>query len=242
MSRFLGHHTLRSASKRLATLVKRAGLGPACSTLLASLDEKYLRCFDRRYRIQTSGIILLPATSFDPARLLDATQYGPINGWGFRKFLRKSRFPQNLHFVDVGCGLGRACILAAEYGFDRVTGVDLAAEFCAAARQNIARCRPPSGKLSPIEIVQMDALVFCGQTDADLFLMFRPFSRKLTRTVLDAMAARARSVNKVMTLIFTERMLVPDSYAPVFAETGAFRAVSQAAYWGQAFYVFQCGA
>jgi SAM-dependent methyltransferase len=216
-------------------------LGAALSTLLASLDEKYLRCFDRRYGIQTSGIILLPGTSFDRARLLDATQYGPINGWGFRKFLRESGFPRNLHFVDVGCGLGRACILAAEYGFEKVTGVDLAAEFCAAARQNAARCRPPSGKLSPIDIVQMDALVFCGQTDADLFLMFRPFSRSLTRRVLDTMAVRARSLNKAMTVVFTERMLVPDSYAPVFAETGAFQAVSQAGYWGQAFYVFQCG-
>jgi len=241
MSRLLGHHTVGSASKRLATLLQRAGLGPALSTLLASLDEKYLKCFDRRYRIQTSGIILLSGTSFDRSRLLDATQYGPINGWGVRKFLRKSRFPRNLHFVDVGCGLGRACILAAEYGFDKVTGVDLAAEFCAAARRNIARCRPPSGKLSPIDIVQMDALVFCGQTDADLFLMLRPFSRDLTRTVLDIMAARARSLNKVMTIIYAERVLVPDSYAPVFAENGAFQAVSQAGYWGQAFYVFQCG-
>jgi len=240
--RLLGHHTLRSASKRLATLVQRAGLGATLCLLLASLDEKYLRCFDRRYRIQTSGIIFLPATSFDRARLLDATQYGPINGWGFRKFLRKSGFPRNLHFVDVGCGLGRACILAAEYGFEKVTGVDLAAEFCAATRRNAARCRPPSGKLSPIDIVQMDALVFCGQTEADLFLMMRPFSRDFTRRVLDIMAARARSLHKVMTIIYAERMLVPDSHAAVFAETGAFRAVSQAAYWGQAFYVFQCGA
>ncbi len=242
MSRLLGHHTLGSATRRLGTLLRGAGLGASMSTLLASLDEKYLRCFDRRYRIQTSGIILLPGTSFDRARLLDATQYGPINGWGFRKFLRKAKFPRKLHFVDVGCGLGRACILAAEYGFEKVTGVDLAAEFCEAARQNAARCRPPSGTLSPIEIVQIDALAFCGQTDADLLLMFRPFSRSLTRTVLDTLAARARSLNKQVTVIFTERMLVPDSYAPVFAETGAFRAVSRAGYWGQAFYVFQCGA
>jgi SAM-dependent methyltransferase len=241
MSRLLGHHTLGSASKRLATLVGRAGVGPTLSTLLASLDEKYLRRFDRRYRVHTSGLILLPDTSFDRARLPDATQYGPINGWGFRKFLRRAAFPRNLSFVDIGCGLGRACILAAEYGFAKVTGVDLAAELCEGARRNIARCRLASGEISPIEIVQMDALAFCGQTDADLFLMFRPFSRKLTRTVLDTMAERARGLNKVMTVIFTERMLVPDSYAPVFAETGAFRAVSQTAYWGQAFYTFQCG-
>jgi SAM-dependent methyltransferase len=242
MSRLLGHHTVGSASRRLATLVRRGGPATALSTLLASLDEKYLRCFDRRYRIQTSGIILLPDTSFDRARLLDATQYSPINGWGFRRFLKESAFPRNLHFVDVGCGLGRACIVAAEYGFEKVTGVDLAAEFCAAARRNIARCRPPSGRLSPIDIVQMDALLFCGQTDADLFLMFRPFSRDFTRAVRDAITQRARGLNKLMTVIFTERMLVPDSHALIFAETGAFRPIRQARHWGQAFYVFQCGA
>lgn len=243
MSRLLGHHTLRSASQRFLKLLRQGGPAATLSTLLASLDEKYVKGFDRRYRIRTSGIIYLPTTSFDPARLADATQYGPINGWGFRKFLRKSGFPRNLHFVNVGCGLGRACILAAEYGFEKVTGVDLAAELCEGARQNIARCRLPSRrKLAPIDIVQMDGLLYCGQTKADLLLMFRPFSRKLTRQVLDALAGRARSLNKTMTVIFTERMLVRDSYAPVFAETGSYRALRQAAHWGQAFYLFQCGA
>jgi len=241
MSRLLAHHTLRSACQRLATLLRGAGLAKSIATLAASLDEKYLRCFDRRYRVRTSGIIYLPDTSFDRSRLADATQYGPINGWGFRHFLQVVSLPRNLHFVDLGCGLGRACILAAEYGFDKVTGVDLAAEFCAAARENIARCRPPSGRLSPITILQMDALVFAEQTDADVFLMFRPFSAPVLRQVLDKLAARASSQNKPITVIFTERMLVPDSYAPTISENRAFRKVGEAAYWGQAFYVYQCG-
>jgi SAM-dependent methyltransferase len=204
------------------------------------LDDKYLKSFDRRYRVKTSGFILLPTTSFDPARIRDATQYAPAYGWAVRRLLKQLNLPRKLHFADLSRGLGRICILAAEYGSAKVTGVDLAPEFCATARENATNCRPPSGCFSPITILQMDVLDLCETTDDDVFFMFRPFSGKFLKLILDTLAARARSRNKSLTIIYSERAAVPGNYASTIAPNPAFRHQCEAVFWGQAFHVFQC--
>ena len=239
MSRLLGSHSLTSAGKRLVALVRGLGVVQTFALLLGTFDDKYLKCFDRRYQVKTSAFILLNTTSFDPARLKDATQYGPTNAWAVRKILKRLTLSRELHFCDLGSGLGRICILAAEYGFAKTTGVELAAEFCEVARHNLSTCRPPSGKLSPIEILQMDALEYCEHTDDDVFFMFRPFSGEFLRQVLDRIAARSNARNRPLTIIYSERAMVGVNHAETIATHGAFRKQTEALIWGQAFYVFQ---
>jgi SAM-dependent methyltransferase len=241
MFRLVGDRSLFSAIQRFFYLVRTAGLFRTITILTSAIDDKYLKCFDRRYNIRTSGFIRLHHTSFDRARLADATQYGPVNGWGFRRCLRELNLPKKLHFVDFGCGLGRACILAAEYGFEKVTGVELAAELCVGARENVTLCTPPAGKLSPIEILQMDVLDYCERTDDDVFFMFRPFSGDFLNIVIQKIARQAKANNKQVILIYSERMALPGSFAPALANNPVLRKVRELMIWGQAFYIFECG-
>jgi SAM-dependent methyltransferase len=241
MSRLLGHLSLVSAFQRFVRLVRGLGVLPTLVMLLAVLDDRCLRSFDRKYRVRTSGLIPLANTSFERARLADATQYGPVNAWAFRRFLRQLNLPHESHFVDLGCGLGRACILAGEYGFRKVTGVELAPELCQVARANLSRCRLPSDRLSPVTILQMDAFDFCENTDADVFFMYRPFSGEFLSHILEKLKERAASQNRILTIIYSERMLVPISSAKIFAGNPAFRKTHEAGFLGQAFYVYQCG-
>src|SRR5438034_2673150 len=117
-----GNHTLASAFKRLVDLLRGFGVVNTLSVCVWTLDDQHLRSFDRRYGVRTSGYVSLASTSVDRAKLRHATSYGPVNAWAFRRLLRNLSLPRTLHFADLGCGLGRACILAAEYGFEKVTG------------------------------------------------------------------------------------------------------------------------
>ena len=238
--RLLGSHSISSAGQRFVRLLRGLGLVQTLALVLGSLDDKYLRLFDRRYHVRTSGFILLNQTSFDPSRLRDATQYGPVNGWGFRRMLRRVGLSRELRFVDLGCGLGRPCVLAAEYGFAHVTGVELAAEFCAVARANAERCRPPGGRHSDITILQSDVCDYCETSDDDVFFMFRPFSEDFLKIVLHKLSARAAARGKILTVIYSERALVSQNYAETIAAHPAFRRREDATYFGQSFYVFEC--
>jgi len=110
--------------------------------------------------------------------LRDATQYSPVNGWAFRRLLKDLNLPRQLHLwiwgaAWAGVHPGRRIWLR------KSDGVELSPELCVTARENVASCRPPSGRMSPISILQMDVLDFCEQTEADVFFMFRPFSADL---------------------------------------------------------------
>lgn len=240
MPRLLGTHSLSSAWQRLRRLIQGLGFIQTCALLIGTFDDRWLKTFDRRYRVKTSGFIPLDQTSFKPERLRDATQYGPTNGWAVRRLLKRLNLPRELRFCDVGSGLGRICILAAEYGFAKVTGVELAPELCGAARENIAGCRLSVAQRATISILQMDALDYCASTEDDVFFMFRPFSGEFLVVVLDKLAARSHERNQPLTLIYSERVMATANHGETIAAHGAYRKQCDAVIFGQAFYVFQC--
>jgi SAM-dependent methyltransferase len=242
MMLFFGEHTVAWGLRRLLRHLR--GLGPrkTLSLCVSVVDDQFLKCFDRKYRVKTSGHISLSGTSFEPSKLPDATSYGAVNAWAFRWLLKKLNLPKTLHFVDLGSGLGRACILAAEYGFEKVTGVELAPELCVIARENILRCRLPASSVTPISIVQGDVLDYCEHTEDDVFFIYRAFSLDFFRKVRKKLAERAGRQNKSLTIIYTERLDWPPSREiKEFSEEHAFRKVYEGDRFGQAFYVYQCG-
>jgi hypothetical protein len=60
------------------------------------------------------------------------------------------------------------------------------------------------------------------------------------RVVVNKLAARASSLRKPITIIYSERLLLSPSYVRMFAEDPAFRKLSEAAMFGQVFYVCEC--
>jgi hypothetical protein len=185
--------------------------------------------FDRKYGVRTSGYIGLRDTSFDRSRLRDATAYGPVNGWGFRRLLKKLNLSTTLHFLS--SGLGRACIIAAEYGFENVKGVELASGLCAVARENIANCRLPNSCKESKPMIEGGVLDYCEHSDDDVFFMYRAFSVEFLRDVWKKLAGRAARRESRLTIIYAERLNRPLD-ANVSCRTG------EDCVFGQAFFVY----
>lgn len=236
------NHTFHSAVRRLFGLLSGVGLINTLAVCVSVIEDRYLKCFDRKYGVRTSGYISLTTTSFDPAKLHNATRYGPVNAWAFRWILNELSLPKSLRFADLGCGLGRPCILAAEYGFSKVTGVELASDLCAVARENMSIWQPSaSPQRTAVSIVQGDVLDYCGQTDDDVFFMFRPFEWEFFCTVLRKLADRASVEARCFTVIYSERMMLPRSYVSAFSNDPRFRKVFEGSKLGQSFFVYECG-
>ena len=60
-------------------------------------------------------------------------------------------------FVDVGSGKGRTLLMASEYPFRKIVGVELIAELHHAAEENIREYRSPAQRSRQIECVLADA-------------------------------------------------------------------------------------
>jgi SAM-dependent methyltransferase len=241
MTNLFGNLTPSSASKRLLLLLRHYGLSKTAAVCVALIDDQHLRSFDHKYGVRTSGHIELSETSFDASKLDKATSYAPVNAWGFRKLLQMLNLPKSFAFVDLGCGLGRACIIAAEYGFGKVTGVELAPELCKVARENVTNCRVTGARKLPIEIIEGDVLDYCDHSHDDVYFMYRAFSLEFLHDVLTKLVQRATCRKKPFAVIYTERLGWPQSECvTALAGNRAFQKMYEGSILGQAFFVYRC--
>jgi SAM-dependent methyltransferase len=229
-----------ASARRFSRVLKGAGIGQTLSACISVVEDRYLNSFDRIYRVKTGGVITLESMSVAPSQLANANVYAPVNAWALRKLLRRLGLPQEYRFADLGCGLGRPVILAAEYGFAKVTGVDFAPELCAKARENVARSRLNPEHKAVIEIVQADVLDYCEQSADDVFFMFRPFHWEFFQMVVSRLTDRAAKQGKGLTIIYSERINLPESFAKAFSDKSIFRNLGDYSNLGQQFFLYEC--
>jgi SAM-dependent methyltransferase len=90
--------------------------------------------------------------------------------------------------VDVGAGMGRAVLLAAEMPFHRVVGVELHPTLARIARSNLQRWRALDRVRAPTRIHCCDAVEFPFPADPCLLFLFNPFGKAVLRRLLQRIA------------------------------------------------------
>ena len=203
------------------------------------LEDRYLRLFDLRFGVKTSGYIALDQTSLSSSEIRDLHRYRGVNAWALRKMFRTIRPEKSQTFVDLGSGLGRACLLAAEYGFSRVTGVELVPEFCSTARRNVETYLKRHHVPGVIRILNVDARAYTSETDDDVYFLYRPFSGDVLTAVCTNIKNRSRKAGKVATLLYSERIVQTASNNRIFTEEYGMQEIWTGAWWGQRFWGFR---
>lgn len=92
-------------------------------------------------------------------------------------------------FVDFGAGKGRVLLLARQYPFASVTGVELSPSLVATARENIQRCRGLPGRCGQIEVRQENAVNFQLPGEALVLFFYHPFVLSTMRAVMSNILA-----------------------------------------------------
>jgi SAM-dependent methyltransferase len=77
-------------------------------------------------------------------------------------------------FIDVGSGKGRALLMAADYPFRRVLGIELLPELHRVAKENIGRYKSDSQQCFAIESVCADASDFVFPPEPLVLYLFNP--------------------------------------------------------------------
>jgi SAM-dependent methyltransferase len=89
---------------------------------------------------------------------LSGAPYQPTEPEAFRKMLNVSGVDfREYTFLDLGSGKGRTLLMASEFPFRRIIGVELVPELHAIAEKNVARFASAEQKCRAIETVCADA-------------------------------------------------------------------------------------
>jgi SAM-dependent methyltransferase len=98
-------------------------------------------------------------------------------------------------FVDLGSGKGRVLLMAAEYSFHAIVGVELSPSLHAIARANLSCWRSPTQRCRRVELLCMDARDWQPPSGELLVYLFQPFPAETLRAVIDHLAGAAGVVH-----------------------------------------------
>ena len=141
---------------------------------------------DRALGIETSR--RAPGAAMATGRDQDAFSIGyPAGSMPsvIRKSLSLIGIERDADFIDLGCGKGRALIVAAEFPFRALIGIELVPYLCRIARRNVEKLRPRECYADRISILEGDASTpdFDSASTIVLFL-YHPFRRPLVETLV----------------------------------------------------------
>jgi hypothetical protein len=117
--------------------------------------------------------------------LLSGGRYQPSEPSLFHQILRALPVATGgFTFIDLGSGKGRTLLMASDYPFRRIIGVEFLAELDAIARENISRYHSDRQKCFALESHAGDARDFAFPNEATVLYLFNPFPEAVLRTVL----------------------------------------------------------
>ena len=134
---------------------------------------------------------------YDPARVL------PL-----RRALSALRplFNPDSILVDIGSGKGRVLLVASEFGFRSVRGVEFAKELCEAARANIARYKARTGARTDFQVIEADATERDVPSDEDVFVICNPFDGvTLQRVMANISRSLASAPRRALIIYYNPR-------------------------------------
>jgi predicted RNA methylase len=138
-----------------------------------------LTYLDTEYGLDTGGAVNLAALT------ADGLPYYGIAPSMFRAIMKHVTLDRiGATFIDFGSGKGRAIFLAAEYGFRRITGVEILETLHAVAVRNTEIYRAATGAVVAIEPVLCDVASFAIPPGPVLAYLYNPFGEKTMKQVL----------------------------------------------------------
>lgn len=142
--------------------------------------------FDIKYKINTCSFVPLDKLLIRSNNKNRGTMYQPSRVVTLRKLFSKIKtmIPPDSVFLDFGCGKGRSLLVASEFTFREVRGVEFAHELCNIARKNcIAYKRAVGITTEFFRIIESDVVDY-RITDENVFFFFNSFDEVVMKRVL----------------------------------------------------------
>ena len=180
------------ATKRGAALPSEESKKRRLLPGLAVRDGYIRHPFDLEFGVRTSGLIAGRHLIVGHRNDRHATAYYAVAPSIFQSMLVRWRrctpaAPiDSYSFIDLGAGMGRAVLLASQYRFREVVGVELHPNLARIARRNLSLWRAADRVQSPTRIACKDAEEFQLPPGPCVVFLFNPFGAPVLRRLLKA--------------------------------------------------------
>ena len=157
---------------------------------------------EKKYGIHTTGADELYKLEKQGIDISHATIYMPVSYTLLEEAFKQLNFNKlQAHFLDIGCGKGRALCVAAHQGFKQVTGLDFARNLCEAAKENLAITKQKIPALE-YKVINNDAFYFEIPDDVDCIFLFNPFDEIIMSGVVNNIFESLKTNPRKISIIY----------------------------------------
>jgi|SRR5271166_2351030 len=177
--------------------------------------------YDWEYRVNTTsgtvgwrarllGLFYSPYQPTDPALFREMMASLPIlsEQFAFEQFT----------FVDLGSGKGRTLLMASEYPFRKIVGVELLPELHRVAQENLAGYKSDSQKCFALEAVLGDASSFSLPDDPLVLYLFNPLPERALSEVVQRLGKSLAEAPRPLWIVYHNPQLESTVSASGFLE------------------------
>ncbi len=137
--------------------------------------------FDRQYGTDTSGCLPVRMITSDPKLASVINFYAGSQPGIIRQAIVALGETEEYNFVDLGCGKGRAMIVASEYPFRSIAGMDLSPRLAKVAWHNIALIERRYPQRPPLVVTEGNAVNFPLPEGKLVIYLYYSFGEELVR-------------------------------------------------------------
>lgn len=156
---------------------------------------------EKKYQLNTTGADELKSLEKKDIDISHATIYMPASYDLLEEIFKEADINSAKHFVDIGCGKGRAMCVAANNGVKKITGIDFSKELCNAAKVNLEHTKKRIPELE-YKLINNDAFYFDIPPDADCIFMFNPFDEIIMKGVVKNIEKSIRQSPRKIKIIY----------------------------------------
>ena len=113
-------------------------------------------------------------------------------------FIKKKN---ELILIDVGCGKGKVLLVASDFEFKKIIGIDLSKKLINICRKNINNYKNLKEKKKLIKLEQINALKY-KITNENIFYFFDPFPEKILNKFLKKILLSFKKNKRIIYIIF----------------------------------------
>jgi SAM-dependent methyltransferase len=221
---------MRALHQVKRALKKRGWRGLGIQAVSEAIDY----AFDLRFGVETRSAVGLADLTGITGAVEHARPYGATQVMALRGLFRTLDVDPGRVLVDFGSGKGRVLMVAAQFGFRSVRGVEFSAGLCDVAQRNIERFRRKAGIETDFEIIHADAAGYAVRPDEDVFFLFNSFDDHVLERVLANIAHSYIMRPRPMLLIYRRPV-----HEAVITERPPFVKVADYLIWNNDFAVFE---
>ncbi len=179
--------------------IERRGLVKTLKIIYFTLEDYF---FDIKHGTDTAGCIQLTDLEIDSENQNRGVRYEPTKTRPFRKLLTILKIPADNVFVDFGCGKGKVLMLALEYGFKNVVGVEFSRKLCNDANRNLEIYQKKESIIYNFEVIESDVADVQLKDNETVFFFFNPFDNFVMDKILKNISSSLKRKDRKIWLIY----------------------------------------